>query len=238
MSAQPPTMLAGGNADNKRLFRGFLADVDPDDEDGLTAQRLEQWRPFWQNPFVDPDLGLSPGSDLNRVSMAETVADDEEAPEKPNMSRGDTGLSKQSSVLKPTAVVHAGPTWVNLFYDLAWTASFASLTQNGELDGPWQYGGYGHRSVRFYTNDWIHLISIFVQLIVFGLLAATTRGYNVTSYILKSPGVDTLDPKTIAEMFDPERYQADRIASYSLSVIAFSLAFSRYPAQCSGSNTY
>jgi hypothetical protein len=78
MNNQPLTESTDRNEENKRLFGGFFTDVDPDDEEGLTAQRLKQWRPFWQNPFVDPDLGLSPGSDLNRLSMAGTVADDEE----------------------------------------------------------------------------------------------------------------------------------------------------------------
>ncbi|CCO34175.1 hypothetical protein BN14_08268 [Rhizoctonia solani AG-1 IB] len=238
MNTQPPTESPDRNEENKRLFGGFFTDVDPDDKDGLTVQRLQQWRPFWQNPFVDPDLGNSPGSDLSRVSIADVMADDEKVLEKPNMSRGDTGLSKQSSALNSSAVVHAGPTWVNLFYDLAWTAWFASVTQNGQLDAPWDTVSYiafflavwwlwasqTLYSVHFYTNDWVHLLSIFVQLVIFGLLAATTQGYNVISYILRSPGADTLDPMTIDQMLDPKRYQADRVASYSLEVIAFSLA--------------
>ncbi|CAE6349136.1 unnamed protein product [Rhizoctonia solani] len=240
MSTRPSAVLVVGN-DDKKLFRGFLTDVDSDSDDGLTEQRLEQWRPFWQNPFIDADLGLSPGNNPNRIPALGAEADDEKAPEKPDMSRGDTGLSQQSSVLKPIKVTHAGPTWVNLFYDLAWTASFASLTQNGQLDGPWDTVSYTTfflavwwlwasqtlYSVHFYTNDWVHLLSIFIQLIIFGLLAATTGGYSVTAYILKSPGVEKIDPEKIDEIFDPAQYQEGRIASYSLDVIAFSLALSR-----------
>ncbi|KAF8754514.1 Bacterial low temperature requirement A protein (LtrA) [Rhizoctonia solani] len=224
-------------------FSGFLTDVDPenDHDNGLTEQRLEQWRPLWQNPFIDPDLGLSSKSDYNPTPTPGGDVDDEKLTERPAMSRGTTSLSKQSSVVKPAKVTHAGPTWVNLFYDLAWTASFASLTQNGKLDGPWDMASYATffllvwwlwasqtlYSIHFYTNDWVHLLSTLVQLIIFGLLAATTRGYSFIAYILESPGMDTLDPKTMEEMVDPVRYQEDRITYYSLKVIACSVAASR-----------
>ncbi|QRW20603.1 low temperature requirement protein LtrA [Rhizoctonia solani] len=224
-------------------FSGFLTDVDPenDHDNGLTEQRLEQWRPLWQNPFIDPDLGLSSKSDYNPTPTPGGDVGDEKLTERPAMSRGTTSLSKQSSVVKPAKVTHAGPTWVNLFYDLAWTASFASLTQNGKLDGPWDMASYATffllvwwlwasqtlYSIHFYTNDWVHLLSTLVQLIIFGLLAATTRGYSFIAYILESPGMDTLDPKTMEEMVDPVRYQEDRITYYSLKVIACSVATSR-----------
>ncbi|QRW20602.1 hAT family dimerization protein [Rhizoctonia solani] len=50
----------------------FYEDVDPDnDDDGLTEQRLEQWRPLWQNPFANPDIGLSSsGSDYSQFLAA------------------------------------------------------------------------------------------------------------------------------------------------------------------------
>ncbi|EUC57236.1 low temperature requirement protein LtrA [Rhizoctonia solani AG-3 Rhs1AP] len=206
-------MITGAAVKSGNYFRGIRGDVDPDDyNDGLTEQRLEQWRPLSQNPFTSPDLGLAPDFD------------------------------QQHSVSLPPTMTHAGPTWVNLFYDLAWTASFASLTQNGQLTGPWDTVSYiafflvvwwlwasqTLYNVYFYINDWVHLLSIFAQLIIFGLLAATTRGYDVTAYIMHSPGISTLDPKsTIDDIVDPDRYAADLLAGDSLCVIALTLAINR-----------
>ncbi|CAE6449155.1 unnamed protein product [Rhizoctonia solani] len=243
MNTQQSAASAIGSKSDRRYFRGFHDDVNSDDEDGLIEQRLEQWRPFSQNPFINPDLGLTSENNRPRTLVSDISGDDEKAIEKPEMSRASTDLSQQSSISppRPTSIAHAGPTWVNLFYDLAWTASFASLTQNGQLNEPWDTVSYTAffvvvwwlwasqtlYSIQFYTNDWVHLLFIFIQLIIFGLLAATTRGYDVTAYILHSPGVSGLDPQMIDGMVDPERYQADRVADYSLRVIAVSLAISR-----------
>ncbi|QRW26608.1 low temperature requirement protein LtrA [Rhizoctonia solani] len=43
-----------------------------------------------------------------------------------------------------------GPAWVNLFYDLAWTATFASLTHNNNTNGLWGTLSY----VTFFTVVW------------------------------------------------------------------------------------
>ncbi|KAF8751916.1 Bacterial low temperature requirement A protein (LtrA) [Rhizoctonia solani] len=227
------------------LFNGFYEDVDPDnDDDGLTEQRLEQWRPLWQNPFANPDIGLSSsGSDYSQF-LAANAGDNVEKAKTQRTATSNAVPSQESLVPKlvQTLVTHAGPTWVNLFYDLAWTATFSTLTQNGNFNDAWDTVSYTAfflvvwwlwasqtlYSIHFYTNDWFHLLSLFLQLVIFGLLAATTRaGYDVTAYILKSPGADRLDPQTVNQMFDPDRYQKDRIASYSMRVIAFALAASR-----------
>ncbi|KAF8694693.1 Bacterial low temperature requirement A protein (LtrA), partial [Rhizoctonia solani] len=227
------------------LFNGFYEDVDPDnDDDGLTEQRLEQWRPLWQNPFANPDIGLSSsGSDYSQF-LAANAGDNVEKAKTQRTATSNAVPGQESLVPKlvQTLVTHAGPTWVNLFYDLAWTATFSTLTQNGNFNDAWDTVSYiafflvvwwlwasqTLYSIHFYTNDWFHLLSLFLQLVIFGLLAATTRaGYDVTAYILKSPGADRLDPQTVDQMFDPDRYQKDRIASYSMRVIAFALAASR-----------
>ncbi|CAE6410379.1 unnamed protein product [Rhizoctonia solani] len=236
------TQFPTAKQSDKKYFRGFRHDVDSDDDDdGLTEQRLEQWRPFSQNPFVSSDLGLASESNLPQILVTNVGGDAERVPDKPESSCSSTDLSQHQFVSPPSTITHAGPTWVNLFYDLAWTASFASLTQNNQFNEPWETVSYiafflvvwwlwasqTLYSIHFYTNDWVHLLSIFVQLIIFGLLAATTRGYDVTAYIRHSPGISTLDPKTMEEMVDPERYRADRVADYSLKVIAVSLALSR-----------
>ncbi|CAE7060675.1 unnamed protein product [Rhizoctonia solani] len=242
MSTRPFAALAT-RGKVKDHFRGFRSDVDSDDDDdGLTEQRLEQWRPFSQNPFISPDLGLFPENNRPQTLVGDVGVDDEKDSEKPEMKRASTDMSQQHAAPLPSKITHAGPTWVNLFYDLAWTASFASLTQNGQLNEPWDTVSYiafflvvwwlwasqTLYNVYFYTNDWLHLLLIFIQLIIFGLLAATTRGYDVTAYIMHSPGISTLISNlTIDDMIDPDQYQADRLAEYSLRVIALTLAISR-----------
>ncbi|KAH7338475.1 hypothetical protein B0J17DRAFT_628955 [Rhizoctonia solani] len=241
------TSLPTRNQSDRKYFRGVRDDIDSDDDDGLTEQRLEQWRPLSQNPFVNPDLGLASGNTPPQTLVTNFGGDNERALNKPESNCSSTDLSQHQLVAPPSTITHAGPTWVNLFYDLAWTASFASLTQNGQFNEPWNtpefqdtvsyiafflvvwwlWASQTLYSIHFYTNDWVHLLSIFVQLIIFGLLAATTRGYDVTAYIRHSPGISTFDPQTMDEMVDPERYRADRVADYSLKVIAVSLALSR-----------
>ncbi|KEP45576.1 putative transmembrane protein, partial [Rhizoctonia solani 123E] len=128
------------------------------------------------------------------------------------------------------------------FYDLAWTATFSSLTQNGQFDTVWDTLSYTAffvvvwwlwasqvlYSINFYTDDWFHLLSIFLQMGVFGLLAATTRGYDITTYILHSPGMPgILDPQPLDNITDPERYNDEVTARDSIRVIALSIAISR-----------
>ncbi|ELU37612.1 hypothetical protein AG1IA_08362 [Rhizoctonia solani AG-1 IA] len=64
---------------------------------------------------------------------------------------------------------------------------------------------------------------------VFGLLAATTRalGYDVTTYILRSPGLDpnVLESKNLEDIDDPSRYQAEETARTSIEVIYLVLAY-------------
>ncbi|QRW21734.1 transmembrane protein [Rhizoctonia solani] len=98
------------------------------------------------------------------------------------------------------------PGWLNLFYDLAWTATFSSLTSNNQFREPWDSVSYvvffivawwmwvsqALYNIDFYSNDWFHLLFIFLQLLVFGALAATTRGFDISNYILHSPGSSEL----------------------------------------------
>ncbi|KAL5634232.1 hypothetical protein ACGC1H_006150 [Rhizoctonia solani] len=216
---------------------GFFACLhkDPDSSSEKQFKRLHQWRPISWNPF---DLGNDDG----------TIRNDEEHHsllEVPLETPQDSALTLKVAPPPETEskpLLNPGPTWVNLFYDLAWTATFSSLTQNGEFDSTWDAASYtaffvvvwwlwasqALYEMNFYTNDWFHLATIFLQLGIFGLLAATTRGFDVTAYILHSPGMPgTLDPKPMTDITDPKRYNSEMTARVSLRVIAFSLAMSR-----------
>ncbi|KAG8685820.1 hypothetical protein FRC09_014512 [Ceratobasidium sp. 395] len=91
----------------------------------------------------------------------------------------------------------------------------------------WMWTSQVLYSIHFYTNDWFHLVSIFLQLIIYGMMAATTRGFDVTNYITHSPGISSLDSLSIDEITDPGRYANERLAKVSIDVIAFSIALSR-----------
>lgn len=53
-------------------------------------------------------------------------------------------------------------------------------------------------------------------------------GFDITNYILHSPGISDLDPLSLDEITDPGRYANERLAQVSIGVIAISIALSRY----------
>ncbi|CAE6529179.1 unnamed protein product [Rhizoctonia solani] len=207
---------------------------DPDSSNGEQQfKRLHQWRPISWNPFDLGDEDVTIGDEEEHRLLAVSGNPQDSA----TTLRAIVATGTESKPL-----LNPGPTWVNLFYDLAWTATFSSLTQNGQFDNTWDAASYTAFFVvvwwlwasqvlydaNFYTNDWFHFAAIFLQLGIFGLLAATTRGFDVTTYILQSPGLPgILDPKPMSEITDPDRWNSEMTAWVSLRVIAFSVAMSR-----------
>ncbi|KAF8597705.1 hypothetical protein BDV93DRAFT_610238 [Ceratobasidium sp. AG-I] len=82
------------------------------------------------------------------------------------------------------------PAWLDLFYDLAWAATFSNLTQNNQISGGKESISYAAFFSMFYSNDWFHRCMVFLQLCTFGALAAFTNHFDVTAYI----GSDGSDP--------------------------------------------
>ncbi|KAH7338462.1 hypothetical protein B0J17DRAFT_718118 [Rhizoctonia solani] len=216
----------------------FLKCLQKDPDSNSSEQRygrLHQWRPLSWNPFDIQD-----GAGVAR--------EDEEYQhllEKPPASPNDclnvpTTLPKTES----NQLLNPGPAWVNLFYDLAWTATFSSLTQNGQFDTIWDTISYAAffvvvwwlwasqvlYSINFYTDDWFHLAFIFLRMGVFGMLTATTRGYDITTYILHSPGTPGVlsVPQPLKKITEPETYNNELPARVSIRVIALSIALSRF----------
>ncbi|KAH7338463.1 hypothetical protein B0J17DRAFT_424007 [Rhizoctonia solani] len=221
-------------ADNDTGILTYLY-KDPDSSNGEQQfKRLHQWRPISWNPFDLGDEGVT-SRDEEEHSLLEVSSGN------PQDSAATLRVIAPSEA-ESKPLLNPGPTWVNLFYDLAWTATFSSLTQNGQFDSTWDAASYTAFFVvvwwlwasqvlygaNFYTNDWFHFAAIFLQLGIFGLLAATTRGFDVTTYILQSPGLPgILDPKPMSEITDPDRWNSEMTAWVSLRVIAFSIAMSR-----------
>ncbi|KAF8609072.1 hypothetical protein BDV93DRAFT_551865 [Ceratobasidium sp. AG-I] len=219
------------------FFSTFNNAPDPNAHPSLWEHRLRQRRPISQNPFVqdepqDIDYGLG-GIESPGDSQRDPVKFDEPSD---TSKDGDQSENKNMDVEWGD---HA-PEWLNLFYDLAWTATFASLTSNNKFKAPWDSISYivffiiawwmwvsqVFYSVDFYTDDWFHLLIVFIQLLIFGALAATTRGFDVSNYILHSPGSFTWE-STDLETTTPERYNIERVTKISLEAITVVVAISR-----------
>ncbi|KAG8721009.1 hypothetical protein FRC08_016319 [Ceratobasidium sp. 394] len=220
------------------LFMHVKSEPNPEANPTLWEHRLRQARPLSRNPFVPDD---------SSANSYEGAAVDSPGPINQPVNF-DSNTSKENSrdELRVDNMNHdiewgeQAPEWLNLFYDLAWTASFASLTSNNKFKQPWDSVSYivfftimwwmwtaqVFYSVDFYTDDWFHLIVVFLQLIIFGVLAATTRGFDVSTYILHSPG-STEWEDTAIETITPEQYSNERVAEVSLVAISIILALSR-----------
>ncbi|KIO30438.1 hypothetical protein M407DRAFT_5641 [Tulasnella calospora MUT 4182] len=86
------------------------------------------------------------------------------------------------------------PEWLELAGDLAWTATFSSLTSNTSVTEPsavWNYAVFfcltwhlwatqTTYDIRYYTNDWWHRILFASQLGVYALLAAFSGSFNIS----------------------------------------------------------
>ncbi|KDN48901.1 hypothetical protein RSAG8_02254, partial [Rhizoctonia solani AG-8 WAC10335] len=234
-------------------------DPDPSTEPELAEHRLRQWRRYSLNPFEpkeddtdgtpkqnerDTGNALEGRPDTTRSKSDKTVVNVEEAskslqeskPPQPNPSQP----IKRPEIKHPE-LKYPGASWVHLFYDLAWAASFASLTGSGKFDNPldtmnyllffaavlWLWTSQTLYSIHFYTNDWFHLISTFFQLFIFGMLAATTKGYDVTNYIVHSPGMPTLRKDNNIEALNPQQYTDEMTAYLSMLVLAIAYAATR-----------
>ncbi|KAG8935213.1 hypothetical protein FRC01_005469 [Tulasnella sp. 417] len=85
------------------------------------------------------------------------------------------------------------PDWLALAGDLAWTASFSSLTSNTTVADPmsaWSYGVFFALTwhlwatqtaydIQYSTNDWWHRILFACQLAIYAALAAFSGSFNV-----------------------------------------------------------
>ncbi|CAE6374909.1 unnamed protein product [Rhizoctonia solani] len=219
------------------LFLHINSAPSPNVNPTLWEHRLRQRRPISRNPFEES----APNGDYGNTVINSSPVIESEPIKFEDAKTG--GAHEESVKLKSNWDLEWGeqvPSWLNLFFDLAWTATFSSLTSNNRFREPWDSVSYiaffvtawwlwvsqVAYNVDFYTDDWFHLIFTFLQLLVFGALAATTRGYDVRNYILQSPGSSELEIYDITTI-SPERYSAERLTKISLRVITFVAALSR-----------
>ncbi|KIO30446.1 hypothetical protein M407DRAFT_20506 [Tulasnella calospora MUT 4182] len=85
------------------------------------------------------------------------------------------------------------PEWLELAGDLAWTASFASVTSNTTVTEPisvWNYAVFFALTwhlwatqttydIKYYTNDWWHRGLFASQLAIYAILAAVSGSFNI-----------------------------------------------------------
>ncbi|EUC64527.1 low temperature requirement protein LtrA [Rhizoctonia solani AG-3 Rhs1AP] len=127
------------------------------------------------------------------------------------------------------------PAWLDLFYDLAWASTFSTLTQNNVISGGeesisyatffalvwWMWISQVSYDIRFYSNDWMHRICVFLQLCVFGALAAFTSKFDVTAFV----GSDDRDPaQTALDNFNgvsQDQQMANNLVAQRIPEISF-----------------
>ncbi|KAG9076572.1 hypothetical protein FRC06_009441 [Ceratobasidium sp. 370] len=219
------------------LFLHINDSPNPDANPALWEHRLRQRRPVSQNPF-EPESSSSQGS-YGLTASASPPGSPTRRPSS-KYEEGGLGYNIAGENVKPESVTASKknsdrewgdqiPSWLNLFYDLAWTATFSSLTSNAQFKDPWDSVSYivffttawwlwvsqVFYSAEFYTDDWFHMLFTFLQLIIFGALASATRGFDITNYILHSPGSDNLELYDI-DTITPDRYGAERLTKISV----------------------
>jgi len=120
---------------------------------------------------------------------------------------------------------------VELFFDLAWTTTFAGLTENSPITGPSTVGSYAVFFVlawwlwisqvlydtKYYANDWFHRLMLLLQFCIFFALAAFTEGFDVTNGFTADDSVDT----------DPAEFVDDAYLKRGFLAIALIFTISR-----------
>ncbi|KAG9101547.1 hypothetical protein FRC06_002831, partial [Ceratobasidium sp. 370] len=230
------------------LFLNINTSPDPGVNPTLWEHRLKQRRPISRNPF-------EPGSSCSRKIYELRTIDSSTSLATRRSSCTYEGKSSYNvdveNVTSESVIVPNRrnsdrewgdqiPGWLNLFYDLSWTATFSSLTSNAQFRDPWNSISYViffttawwlwvsqiFYNAEFYTDDWFHMLFTFFQLVLFGALASATRGFDITNYILHSPGSDNLEPYDV-DTITPDRYGDERLAKISIRVIMISISVSR-----------
>ncbi|CUA74339.1 Serine/threonine-protein kinase TEL1 [Rhizoctonia solani] len=200
-----PSLRPRRQASRPTSFAAIKKEIDPENDD-LILHRRERLIPWSKSPFYDkltvqyrqlkeerrqstyPGISTPVPETYAGMLTADEIKDvdksnDEERGERP-------------------------PAWLDLFYDLAWASTFSNLTQNNTISGGqesisyatffalvwWMWVSQVSYDIRFYSNDWVHRICVFLQLCVFGVLAAFTSKFDVTAFI----GSDDSDPAQAA----------------------------------------
>ncbi|KAB5588750.1 Transmembrane protein [Ceratobasidium theobromae] len=203
-----------------RRFTDLFQPPNPSLHPTIRDHRLKQRRPFLSNPF-EPDNSPAeehglPAIDSPSVTEAQTPRSD--GPRLDDIKEsGEEVLIKNKEENPDIERGDQIPEWLNLDFG-SFTAFFVLVW--------WMWVSQLSYNINFYTDDWFHLFCIFLQLVTFGSLAATTKDFDITNYIEQSPGEESIESYDLTTM-SPERFKAERLAKVSFQVIALTFALSR-----------
>ncbi|CAE7226255.1 unnamed protein product [Rhizoctonia solani] len=225
-------------------FAAITKEVDPENDD-LILNRKERLIPWSKSPFFDKltieyrqlkeERQQSHHHEETSTPISETYA---------GMLTADEfkGVDKSNDEERG----ERPPAWLDLFYDLAWASTFSNLTQNNAIsEGKellsyaaffalvwWMWVSQVSYDIRFYSNDWVHRICVFLQLCVFGTLAAFTSKFDITAFLgsnnddLAQRALDAFKGTSLAQQEANER-AAQRIPEISFLGIALVVGASR-----------
>ncbi|CAE6444567.1 unnamed protein product [Rhizoctonia solani] len=205
-----PSLRARRQKSRPTSFAAISKEVDPEN-DALILHRRERLIPWSKSPFFDKlTVEYRKLREQRRQSSyhggASTPAPERHAETYAGMLTADETKDVDKSNDEERG--ERPPAWLDLFYDLAWASTFSNLTQNNVISGGQEslsfirYSGkYEQKTdakdfliiplyLQFYSNDWFHRIFVFLQLCVFGALAAFTSKFDVTAFV----GSDDSDP--------------------------------------------
>ncbi|CAE7231367.1 unnamed protein product [Rhizoctonia solani] len=239
-----PSLRPRRQASQPSSFAAIKKEVDPENDD-LILHRRERLIPWSKSPFFDKltvqyrklkeERRQSTHHGGTSTPMPETYAGMLTADEIKDVDKS----NDEERGERP-------PAWLDLFYDLAWASTFSTLTQNNVISGGeeslsyatffalvwWMWISQVSYDIRFYSNDWVHRVCVFLQLCVFGALAAFTSKFDVTAFV----GSDDRDPAQKAlDTFNgvsldqqaANNYVAQRVPEVSFFGIALVVGISR-----------
>ncbi|KAH7333927.1 hypothetical protein B0J17DRAFT_118509 [Rhizoctonia solani] len=228
-----PLLRPRRKASRPTSFAAISKEIDPENDD-LILHRRERLIPLSKSPFFDKltveyrklkeerrqsSYHGGPSTPVPETYAGMLTADEIKDVDKSNdEERGE----------RP-------PAWLDLFYDLAWASTFSNLTQNNVISGGeeslsyavffalvwWMWVSQVSYDIRFYSNDWFHRVLVFLQLCVFGALAAFTSKFDVTAFV----GSDDGDPAQRAldnfNRVSQDQQEANELAAQRIPEISF-----------------
>ncbi|KAG9079387.1 hypothetical protein FS749_008560 [Ceratobasidium sp. UAMH 11750] len=158
------------------FFLSIGASPDPDASPTLWEHRLRQRRPISRNPFEPRSSSSRSDYELGTTGSSAPIPSRRSSC---TYEDGKSGYNIEIENVEQNVIIPSKrnsdrewgdqiPSWLNLFYDLAWTATFSSLTSNTQFRDPWNSLSYVaffitawwlwvsqvFYNAEFYTDDW------------------------------------------------------------------------------------
>ncbi|KAG8731656.1 hypothetical protein FRC11_003039 [Ceratobasidium sp. 423] len=242
-----PSLRARRQNSRPASFAAISKEVDPENDD-LILHRRERLIPWSKSPFFDKSTITYRKLKEERRQSSYNGRASTPAPGHVEAYEGMLTADEIKDVDKSNDEERGDrpPAWLDLFYDLAWASTFSNLTQNNVISGGeesisyavffslvwWMWVSQVSYDIRFYSNDWFHRICVFLQLCVFGALAAFTSKFDVTAFVgsnVSDPAQQALDNfnGVSQDQQTANELAAQRVPEISFFGIALVLGISR-----------